>query len=199
MPLLCLFIHLYFCCFVRCKHAAPNFAEIWVWSCAAAVFGCCEVLQITQSANELVGRCVAHAGFSHSFSALIKLTSWYFPIIRKRVFSSRLRLDFISCFVSVINTWTWRGVAVYHQLCSPTTPHPPAAGPAPTGSSLWAALQSSQWLFFRHLTVQYRAQGRVTFDGHVDCFEVKAATFCSCDSFWPPSLTPSPLSLRLRQ
>lgn len=74
-------------------------------------------------------------------------------------------------------------------------PHPPAAGPAPTGSSLWAALQSSQWLFFRHLTVQYRAQGRVTFDGRVDCFEVKAATFCSCDSFWPPSLPPSPLSL----
>lgn len=131
MPLLCLFIHLYFCCFVRCKHAAPNFAEIWVSSCAAAVFGCCEVLQITQSANESVGRCVAHAGFSHSFSALIKLTSWYFPIIRKRVFSSRLRLDFISCFVSVINTWTWRGVAVYHQLCSPTTPHPPGCWPRP--------------------------------------------------------------------
>lgn len=79
-----------------------------------------------------VGRCVAHAGFSHSFfSALIKLTSWYFPIIRKRVFSSRLHLDFISCFVSVISTWTWRGVAVYHQLCSPTTPTPPTAGPAP--------------------------------------------------------------------
>lgn len=48
------------------------------------------------------------------------------------------------------------------------------------------ALQSSQWLFFRHLTVQHRAQGRVTFDGRVDCFEVKAATFCSYDSFWPP-------------
>lgn len=134
MPLLCLFTHLYFCCFVRCKHAAPNFAEIWVWNCAVTVFGCCEVLQITECKwmvlVVLVGSCVAHAGFNHSFSALIKLTSWYFPIIRKRVFSSRLRLDFISCFVSVINTWTWKGVAVYHQLCSPITP--PAAGPAPT-------------------------------------------------------------------
>lgn len=74
---------------------------------------------------------------------------------------------------------------------------PRLLAPPPPGSSLWAALQSSQWLFFRHLTVQYRAQGRVTFDGRVDCFEVKAATFCSCDS--PPpsplSLPPSPLSL----
>lgn len=39
--MLLLFIHLYFCCFVRCKHAAPN--------CAVTVFGCC---RSTQSANE---------------------------------------------------------------------------------------------------------------------------------------------------
>lgn len=75
-------------------------------------------------------------------------------------------------------------------------PHPPDCWPRPRPVPLCEQpCRAPSGFFFRHLTVQYRAQGRVTFDGRVDCFEVKAATFCSCDSFWPPSLPPSPLSL----
>lgn len=96
-----------------------------------------------------------------------------------------------------MNTWTWKGVAVYHQLCAPINPPAPAAaGPAPARFlSVSSPAELPVAFFFRHLTAQCRAQGRVTFDGRVDCFEVKAVTFCSYDSFWPPSLTLSPLSL----